>query len=117
MVRIKRIFEKKSPDDGYRVLVDRQWPRGVRKESAALDYWAKELSPTEELREFYHHDPKRWRAFQARFRQELKTAAALKTLMDLAELSKSRTVTLLFGSRELAMNNAAVVKEVLEGLL
>jgi len=114
VIKIKRVFEKRSDDDGYRVLVDRLWPRGVRKESAALSYWAKELSPSEALREFYHHDPKRWTAFQGRFRQELRAPAAVKTLMDLAALSKTQNVTLLFASRELVKNNAAVVKEVLE---
>jgi uncharacterized protein YeaO (DUF488 family) len=114
MIRIKRVFERRAEDDGYRVLVDRLWPRGVRKESAALDYWAKELSPTDALREFYHHDPKRWSAFQARFRQELKAPAALKTLATLAEMSRERTVTLVFASREPVRNNAAVVKAVLE---
>jgi uncharacterized protein YeaO (DUF488 family) len=114
MVAIKRVFEKSSPDDGYRVLVDRLWPRGVRKESAALDYWAKELSPSEELREFYHHEPRLWRAFQARFRQELKTPAALAALERLAEIARSGKVTLVFGSREPLNNNATVVKQVLE---
>ena len=117
MIRIKRVFEKRSPDDGCRVLVDRLWPRGVRKESAALDYWAKEISPSEELREFYHHIPSRWNAFQSRFREELKAPAAVETLMDLAELSKTKTVTLLFGSREPVKNNATVVKDVLESIL
>ena len=117
MVKIKRVFDKRSPDDGCRVLVDRLWPRGVRKEAAALDYWAKEISPTEALREFYHHDPKRWGLFQARFREELRAPLALETLQDLAELSKTRTVTLLFGSREPVRNNATVVKDVIEGLL
>ncbi len=116
LIRIKRVFDKRSDGDGYRVLVDRLWPRGVRKESAALNYWAKELSPSEGLREFYHHDPKRWKTFQARFREELKTPAALKTLSRLRELSKAGTVTLVFGSREPARNNAAVVKNVLETL-
>ncbi|MFI5346673.1 MAG: DUF488 domain-containing protein [Elusimicrobiota bacterium] len=114
MVRIKRVFEKKSEDDGYRVLVDRLWPRGIRKEAAALNYWAKELSPSEELREFYHHDPKRWGLFQARFREELLAPAAIKTLERLGALAKTGTVTLLFGSREPLMNNATVVKDILE---
>lgn len=114
MVRIKRVFEKKSADDGYRVLVDRQWPRGVRNESAALNYWAKELAPSEELREFYHHDPKRWGLFQAKLRAELQTPAAQKTLAALTERAKTGVVTLLFGSREPVMNNATVVKDLIE---
>lgn len=113
MILVKRVFDKRSEEDGYRILVDRRWPLGLRKEAAALDYWAKELSPSEELREFYRHEPKRWNAFQFRFREELKAPAALKTLAALAETSKSRTVTLLFASREPVRNNATVVKEVL----
>lgn len=113
MVRIKRVFDRRSPEDGYRVLVDRLWPRGVRKESAALDYWAKELAPSEELREFYHHIPGKWNAFQARFRQELKSPAAQKTLERLAGLARTGDVCLVFASREPARNNAAVVRDVL----
>jgi uncharacterized protein YeaO (DUF488 family) len=113
MIRIKRVFERRSPDDGWRVLVDRKWPLGVRKESAALDYWAKELAPSEELREFYRHDPRRWNAFRQRLREELKSAAALATLEKLAELAKTGTVTLVFGSREPVRNNATVVMELL----
>jgi len=114
VIRIKRVFEKRADDDGWRVLVDRQWPLGVRKESAALDYWAKELAPSEELREFYRHDPKRWNAFRARLREELRASpAALDTLASLAEAAKTDNVTLIYGSREPARNNAAVVKEIL----
>lgn len=114
MIRIKRVFDKRAEDDGWRVLVERKWPLGIRKEAAALGYWAKELSPSEELHEFHRHDPKRWSAFRARFREELKAPAALKTLTALAEMSRSRTVTLLFASREPLRNNAVVVKEALE---
>ena len=117
MIRIKRVFDKRSEEDGYRVLVDRKWPLGIRKESAALDYWAKELAPTDQLREFYQHDPKRWLAFRARFREELKAPAALKTLTALARMSKSRTVTLVFGTREEKRNAASVVSDALESLL
>lgn len=117
MVRIKRVFEKKSPEDGKRVLVDRLWPRGVRKESADLYYWAKELAPSEELREFYHHDPLRWGLFQAKMRAELKASPnAMDTLAALAEMAKTETITLIFGSREPLKNNATVVKELLEAM-
>ena len=114
MIRIKRVFEKRADDDGYRVLVDRQWPLGVRKEAADLYLWAKELAPSEELREFYRHDLKRWNAFREGLRNELHNPAAIKTLTRLGELAKTRTVTLVFGSREPVKNNATVVKELLE---
>jgi uncharacterized protein YeaO (DUF488 family) len=114
MIRTKRVFDKRSAEDGFRVLVDRLWPRGVRKESAALDYWAKELSPSDQLREFYHHDPRRWSAFRRKFREELDNPASIAALARLGELAKKGNVTLLFASRETVKNNAAVVKEILE---
>ena len=118
MIRLKRVFDKRAEDDGYRVLVDRQWPTGVRKESAALDYWAKELAPTAALQEFLQNDPRRWLPFRARFRQELKgSPAALKTLSTLAELSKTRTVTLLSGARDPRHGAAAILREALESLV
>jgi len=118
MIRLKRVFDKRAEEDGYRVLVDRKWPTGVRKESAALDYWAKELAPSDVLFEFFQHDPKRWMAFRARFRQELKASpAAIKTLTTLAELSKTRPVTLLFSSRDPKRNSASVLLDALESLL
>jgi uncharacterized protein YeaO (DUF488 family) len=117
VIRTKRVFDKRSDEDGCRVLVDRKWPLGIRKEAAALDYWAKELAPTEELRAFFQHDPKRWMAFRARFREELKAPAALKTLALLAETSKSRTVTLLYATRESTRNGATIVKETLEAFI
>lgn len=117
LIRIKRVFLKRADDDGYRVLVDRKWPLGIRKESAALDYWAKELAPSDELREFYQHDPKRWMSFRARFREELKSPAAKATLNTLALLSKTQNVTLLFGTREEKRNAAAVVQDAVEALV
>jgi len=118
MIRLKRVFEKRADDDGYRVLVDRKWPTGVRKESAALDYWAKELAPSEALAEFLRADPRLWLPFRARFRKELKASpAALKTLTTLAERSKTQAVTLLSGARDPRHAAAAILKEALESLV
>jgi uncharacterized protein YeaO (DUF488 family) len=118
MIRTKRVFLKRADEDGYRVLVDRKWPLGIRKESAALDYWAKELAPSDALREFYQHDPKRWMSFRARFREELKASPAAKaTLITLAALSKTKNVTLVYGSREERRNAAAVVQDAVEALV
>lgn len=116
MVKIKRAFEKKDPEDGYRVLVDRTWPRGIPTGPGAFDYWAQELAPSAGLREFYHKDPKKWPEFRERLRAELRASPALKTLEQLTERAKTATVTLLHGSRELEKNNASVVKEILEGV-
>lgn len=71
-VQIKRIYEPAAASDGFRVLVDRLWPRGIAKERAALDLWMKEIAPSTELRRWFGHDPKRWRQFQARYRAELR---------------------------------------------
>lgn len=115
MVRLKRAFDKASADDGKRVLVDRLWPRGIRKEALSLYYWAKELAPSNELREQYHRDPKRWGLFQAHMRAELKASAnAMDTLAALAKMAKTETITLVYASREPIKNNATVVKDLLE---
>jgi uncharacterized protein YeaO (DUF488 family) len=116
MVKIKRAFEKKSPEDGYRVLVDRDWPRGIPTGPGAFDEWAQELAPSAGLREFYHKDPKKWPEFRQRLREELRIEPARKTLERLALTAKTETLTLLHGSRELEKNNAAVVKELIEAV-
>src|SRR5260370_1371155 len=113
MVKIKRAFEKKAPEDGYRGLVDRAWPRGSLTGPGAFDYWVQELAHSAGLRELDHRDPKKWPEFGERLREELKAPPARKTLEQLAETAKTKTVTLLHGSRELEKNNATVVKEII----
>ena len=117
VIRLKRAYDPKSPDDGCRVLVDRWWPKGVRKEALAIEYWAKELAPSEPLIEAFHADPGRWAEFRRRFLKELEAPAAQEALRGLAEVSKARPVTLLYASREPARNNAVVVKEAIEDFL
>jgi uncharacterized protein YeaO (DUF488 family) len=110
-VQIKRIYEPTEPSDGFRVLVDRLWPRGISKERAALDLWMKEIAPSPELRLWFGHDPERWTEFQSRYRAELKEHDS-----DIAELrshAHKGTVTLLFGARDVEHNEAVVLKEVL----
>jgi uncharacterized protein YeaO (DUF488 family) len=116
MVKIKRAFEKKTPEDGYRVLVDRDWPRGIPTGPGAFDEWAQELAPSAGLREFYRKDPKKWPEFRERLREELRVSPARKTLERLALTAKTETLTLLHGSRELEKNNASVVKELIESV-
>jgi uncharacterized protein YeaO (DUF488 family) len=116
MVTIKRAFDKKAPEDGYRVLVDRDWPRGIPTGPGAFNEWAQELAPSAGLREFYRKDPKKWPEFRLRLREELNVEPARKTLQRLALAAKNETVTLLSGTRELERNNAAVVKELIEGI-
>lgn len=113
-LRLKRAYEPPSPDDGYRVLVERLWPRGVSKEAAHLDAWAKDLAPSSELRRWYNHDPDKWETFRTRYRQELAEAARQPALADLRDRARQGTVTLVYASRAGAISNAAALKAYLE---
>ncbi len=110
MVRTKRAYEAASRADGYRVLVDRLWPRGLRKEDVPLDAWAKELSPSDGLRRWFGHEPGRWRGFVTRYRQELRTDAARAALEDLGRRAAAGTVTLVYAARDASHNNAVVLR-------
>jgi uncharacterized protein YeaO (DUF488 family) len=113
MIRVKRVYEKPSRDDGFRVLVDRLWPRGLTKERAALSLWLKDVAPSPGLRKWFGHDPARWNGFQARYRKEL--AGREDALKLLRQKARERTVTLLYGARDEEHNEARVLKKVLEG--
>jgi uncharacterized protein YeaO (DUF488 family) len=111
-LRLKRAYERHAPGDGMRVLVDRLWPRGLRKEQLAVDFWLKELAPSEALRRWYGHEPSRWASFSDRYRAELTHRGELLQLLD--ELRRRGPLTLLYGARDAARNNAVVLREVLE---
>lgn len=112
MIKLKRVYESPSPQDGLRVLVDRLWPRGLTKELAAVDLWVKDLAPSTELRKWFGHDPARWKQFQIRYRKELQeTSEALQLLK---QKSDERTVTLVYGARDKEHNEALVLKRFLE---
>lgn len=111
MVRIKRIYAAASSDDGFRVLVDRLWPRGVSKERAALDLWLKDVAPSPDLRRWFGHVPDRFPEFTNRYRAELATNPAFDQLQDV--VATHATVTLLFAAKDSEHNEAVV----LEGLL
>jgi uncharacterized protein YeaO (DUF488 family) len=116
-VAVKRVYEAASSSDGVRVLVDRRWPRGLTKETAAVKFWMRELAPSDELRKWFHSNPEGWRMFRKRYFKELATdeaSAALEKLHHLAE--SKRGITLLYASRDTEFNNATVLKELLEGL-
>ena len=116
-VVVKRVYETASPSDGVRVLVDRLWPRGLKKEDAALKFWLRELAPSDELRQWFHANPEGWRMFRKRYLKELvsvESSAAVEKLHHLAE--SKRRVTLLYASRNQEQNNATVLKELLEGM-
>lgn len=111
-IRLKRIFEAPSPDDGRRVLVERLWPRGVRKEAAALDEWLREIAPSRELRQWFGHDPGRWPAFRQHYREELEAKEGL--LDRLRAYREEGALTLVFAARDTERNSAVVLKELLE---
>ena len=112
MLKLKRIYVPAEPTDGYRVLVDRIWPRGVSKEKAGIDLWMKEIAPSDQLRKWFAHDTKRWIEFQRRYREELRAKAALTE--QLRELEKThRTVTLIYSARDDQYDQAVVLCAVL----
>ena len=111
-IATKRIYEDPANNDGYRVLVDRIWPRGVSKEDARLDDWLKEVAPTDDLRKWFDHDPDKFDEFKKRYKKELKDHE--DKLDDLAEKSTGKKVTLLYGAKDEEHNQAIVLKEVLE---
>ena len=113
MIRLKRIYDPVSKDDGKRILVDRLWPRGIKKETAAVDVWMKEIAPGDELRKWFSHDPAKWQEFRIRYRDELKDRKEM--INDLRKESRRGTVTLLFAAKDAERNNAVVLKEVIEG--
>jgi uncharacterized protein YeaO (DUF488 family) len=110
MVRTKRAYEGAARRDGYRVLIDRLWPRGVRKEALAVDAWAKELAPSGDLRRWFGHDPGRWKGFVERYRRELRAPAARERLDDLARRAARGAVTIVYGARDEEHNDAVVVR-------
>jgi uncharacterized protein YeaO (DUF488 family) len=110
-VAIKRIYEEPESMDGYRVLIDRLWPRGISKQRAALDAWLTELAPSSALRTWFHHDPKRWRDFARRYRAELRAQPLL--LQTLRERARRQRVTLLYAARDERVNHAVLLREAL----
>jgi uncharacterized protein YeaO (DUF488 family) len=110
-LRVKRVYAELSPDDGFRVLVDRLWPRGLTKERAAIDEWRKDLSPSNDLRTWYRHDPDRWDEFRARYAAEL--AAAEPSWRELISRAERERVTLLYSSTETEINNAVALRDFL----
>jgi uncharacterized protein YeaO (DUF488 family) len=111
-IALKRVYDDKSPGDGFRVLVDRLWPRGLDKATAGIDLWFKDAAPSPDLRRWFGHDPDRWPEFQRRYRAELnKNEAALATLRDLAK--EHGKLTLLYAARDTAHNHAIVLRDAL----
>ncbi|MGN6611777.1 MAG: DUF488 domain-containing protein [Angustibacter sp.] len=112
-VRIARIYDPVSPDDGRRVLVDRLWPRGVSKEKAALDEWCRDAAPSPELRRWFGHDPERFEDFVRRYRAELSSGVGADAVAHLRELAASGPLTLLTATRDTSQSTAGVLAELL----
>ncbi len=115
MLKIKRVYDPPAQADGKRILIDRLWPRGLKKEDARIDEWMKEIAPSNELRQWFSHDPEKWVEFKRKFFKELdRQRTSVETIVG---LSKKGTVTLLFGSKEERYNNAVALKEYIESLM
>jgi len=108
-IKIKRIYEPYSEDDGFRILIDRLWPRGMKKEDARIDKWLKEIAPSTELRKWFNHEAEKWEQFRVKYHAELNNSPALDELF--ADVNKNKTVTLLFSSREENRNHAIVLRQ------
>lgn len=110
-VKLKRVYEPPDESDGERILVDRLWPRGLAKAKAKIDHWLKDVAPSKELRQWFGHDPVKWPEFEKRYRAELKNNPALSRLQ---ELSRNRSVTLVYAARDQSHNDAVVLKHILD---
>jgi uncharacterized protein YeaO (DUF488 family) len=113
MIVTKRAYEPFAPSDGYRVLVDRLWPRGVSKAAAHLDAWEKAIAPSRALREWYKHEPAKWPEFQRRYERELQDSAAQAVLDDLVRRARRGRVTLVYASRDADISDVVVIERLL----
>ncbi|HLI80098.1 MAG TPA: DUF488 family protein [Candidatus Binataceae bacterium] len=117
MIRLKRAYVPVEKGDGVRILVDRLWPRGIKKEKLQATFWMKDAAPSDELRKWFHSgDTANWKEFRARYLKELKRPEAQKALHDIAQAAKKGTVTLVYGAKDEKHNQAAVLKEVIESM-
>lgn len=110
-IKIKRIYEKPEKSDGYRILVDRLWPRGLTKEKAKVDLWLKNLGPSTELRKWFAHDPAKWLGFKTKYKKELKDKRDL--LDQIIDIKKKKNVSLLYGAKDTEHNEAVVLMNYL----
>lgn len=111
-VKIKRIYEPYSKDDGYRILVDRLWPRGIKKENSHIDKWLKEIAPSTELRKEFNHMVDKWEKFKIAYHSELKNSPAVDQLLD--DIKNHKTITLLYAAKDEAHNHAFVLQDFIK---
>lgn len=112
MIKLKRVYEEEAPDDGVRYLIERLWPRGVKKESLQVEAWLKDAGPSTELRKWFSHDPAKWAEFRRRYFAELDHAT--KAWEPIREAARRGAVTLLYSSHDTEHNNAVALKEYVE---
>jgi uncharacterized protein YeaO (DUF488 family) len=114
-IKLKRVYEEPSPADGYRILTERLWPRGVSKERAKLDRWMKGIAPSHDLRKWFDHDPDKWEEFKDLYRKELFGSEAVNEMLGIIE--KEETVTFVFASKEEEYNSSVLLKEFIADLI
>jgi uncharacterized protein YeaO (DUF488 family) len=114
MIKLKRVYEAPAKEDGFRILVERLWPRGLSKERAKIDLWLKDAAPSPELREWFSHDPGKWEEFRKRYYEELRPKTELLAL--LKQKSKAGAVTFVFASRDEEHNNALALQKFIEDM-
>jgi len=112
MIRVKRIYDADEEEDGFRILVDRVWPRGFKKDNWKINLWLKNIAPTSSLRKWFYHDPDKWDEFKRRYFEELKDKNEL--VNDVIDKCKLGTVTLIYGTKEERYNNAVALKEYVD---
>lgn len=110
-VKLKRAYDDPVAADGMRILVDRLWPRGVKKEAAAIDLWVKDLAPSTELRKWFGHDPARWTEFRRRFTAEIRQHA--EVIDKIRQLARRGTITLIYAARDQEQNEAIIIRDIL----
>jgi uncharacterized protein YeaO (DUF488 family) len=112
MIKIKRVYDPPEPEDGKRILIDRLWPRGLKKENLKMDEWLKEIAPSDKLRKWFSHDPKKYEEFKKRYAKELEDKSEI--LERIRREAKKGRVTILFSAKDTEHNNATVMKELLK---
>ena len=115
MLKIKRAYEDKEAGDGKRILIDRLWPRGVRKDEAGIDEWLKELAPSTELRRWFGHVPAKWEEFKRRYKKELAAPEKIQLMENIAHTAKRADITLIYSARDRDHSDVKVLEELITG--
>jgi uncharacterized protein YeaO (DUF488 family) len=114
MIEIKRAYEPADKKDGYRIFIDRLWPRGLKKSEFQFDEWVKDITPSTGIRKAFGHKPENWKTFSAAYKKELKAKAIQPLLHEIADKSRKRKITLVYGAHDPKYNHAVILKDVLE---